>query len=58
MPQVDKNPYKKDENDPRWIAVEIRREYQKSGYEIEKNGVYDPKTGKNVVKGNERDRRS
>ena len=47
---VSKNPFKRDEADPRWRAVEIRREYEQRGYVVEKNGVFDPKTGKNVLK--------
>ena len=57
MPEVSKNPYRKDENDPRYRAVEIRREYEKAGYEVvngKNGGVFDPKTGRNIVKGVER----
>ena len=57
MPDVSKNPYKKDENDPRWRAVEIRREYERKGYVIEQGNVYDPKTGRNVSRDDRGERR-
>ena len=57
MPDVSKNPYKKDENDPRWRAVEIRREYERKGYVIEGGHVYDPKTGRNVSRDDRGERR-
>lgn len=57
MPEVSKNPYRKDENDPRWRAVEIRRALEEKGYEIvngPNGGAFDPKSGKNVLKGDDR----
>lgn len=46
---VSKNPYKRDEKDPRWRAVEIRRQYERDGYDVQNGrGIYDPKTGKKV----------
>lgn len=50
--RISKNPYAKDEKDPRWRAVEIRREYERRGYDIQPGtggGVFDKKTGKKVV---------
>lgn len=48
---VSKNPYKPDPNDPRWRAVEVRREYERQGYEVQNGkGVFDPKTGVNILK--------
>lgn len=49
--KVTKNPYT-DPKDPRHKAVEIRREYERQGYEVvhgSNGGVFDPKTGKRVV---------
>ena len=55
MPEISKNPYRKDENDPRYRAVEIRRSYEEKGYEVVNGvGVFDKKTGKNVLKGDDR----
>lgn len=47
---VSKNPYT-DKNDPRHKAVEIRREYERQGYDVVNGkGVFDPKTGRNILK--------
>ena len=47
--KISKNPYS-NPKDPRHRAVEIRREYERKGYEvINGRGVFDPKTGKRVV---------
>lgn len=47
--KISKNPYREDKNDPRWRAVEVRREYEKKGYDVVNGrGVFDPKTGKRV----------
>ena len=55
MPEVSKNPYRKDENDPRWRAVEVRRELEMKGLVVVNGvGAFDPKTGKNVLKGDDR----
>lgn len=50
MPPISKNPYS-DPKDPRHQAVEIRRAYEKKGYEIENGQIWDPKTRKPVDTG-------
>ena len=49
--EISKNPYR-DENDPRHRAVEIRREYERNGYDVVNGvGVFDPETRRNVTRG-------